>query len=42
MWTNEEIIEAQKRAREYREMAEEYCPRGGFLFGDEDTKDGRS
>jgi hypothetical protein len=39
MLNNDEMIEAQKRAKEYREMAEEYCPRGGFLFGDENTDD---
>jgi hypothetical protein len=39
MWNNDEIIEAQKRAIEYRQTAEEYCPNGGFLFGDDECKD---
>ena len=30
----QEIVEAERRAREFREMAEEYCPNGGLLFGD--------
>lgn len=32
--TEDEMLEARKRAQEYREMAEEYCPHGGFLCGD--------
>jgi hypothetical protein len=32
--TDDEFIEARKRAQEYRQMAEEECPDGGFLFGD--------
>ena len=31
----EEIREAEKRAQAFREMVEEYCPHGGFLFGDQ-------
>jgi len=34
MLTDEELLEARQRAHEYRQMAEEYCPCGGFLFGD--------
>jgi len=30
----DQILEARQRAAEYREMAEEYCPRGEFLFGE--------
>lgn len=33
--TDDELIEVRKRAEEYRKMAEEECPDGGFLFGDE-------
>jgi hypothetical protein len=32
--TEEDLIEARKRAQEYRKMAEEECPDGGFLFAD--------
>jgi len=32
--TEEEMLEARKRAKEYREMAEAECPNGGFLYGD--------
>jgi hypothetical protein len=39
MITNEEeAVEARKRAKEFREMAEEECPNGGFLFGDLEEK----
>ncbi len=34
MWNDEQLLEARQRAHEYRQMAEEYCPCGGFLFGD--------
>jgi len=30
----DDIIEARRRAAEYCRLAEEYCPRGGFLLGD--------
>lgn len=33
--TDDEMLEARKRAEEYRKMAEEECPDGGFLFGDD-------
>ena len=32
--TDDDLIEAQKRAKDYRKMAAEECPDGGFLFGD--------
>ena len=32
--TDDELLEARKRAQEYRKMAEEECPNGGFLLGD--------
>jgi P27 family predicted phage terminase small subunit len=35
MLNSEEIIEAQQRAKEYHEMADEHCPTGGLLLGDE-------
>jgi hypothetical protein len=35
MTTDDELIAARKRAEEYRKMAEEECPDGGFLFGDD-------
>ena len=35
--TDEEMIEARKRAKEYREIAEEYCANGGLLLGEEIT-----
>lgn len=34
MLTEEEAIEARRRAKEYREMVEAECPNGGFLYGD--------
>jgi hypothetical protein len=34
MMTDEELLEARKRSREWREMVEEYCPNGGALLGD--------
>jgi hypothetical protein len=33
--TEDEMIEARQRARDWREMMEEWCPNGGALFGDE-------
>ncbi len=33
--TEQQIIEALKRANEYREIAEEYCSDGGFLIATE-------
>jgi hypothetical protein len=30
----QEIAEAERRAQAFREMAEEYCPHGGLLYGD--------
>jgi hypothetical protein len=30
----DELLDARKRAREYLEIALEYCVSGGFLFGD--------
>ena len=35
MLNSEEIIEAQQRANEFREIAEEHCSDGGLLLGDE-------
>jgi hypothetical protein len=32
--TDDELLDAEKRAAEFCAMAEEYCPKGGLLFGD--------
>jgi hypothetical protein len=37
MLTDDELLEARKRANEWRESLEEYCPQGGALFADDCT-----
>jgi hypothetical protein len=38
--TEDQILEAERRAQAFREMAEEFCPQGGLLFGDLGREEG--
>jgi hypothetical protein len=34
MLNDDQMLEARQRAKEFRGIAEEWCPQGGFLFGE--------